>query len=216
MLSKVLSFFIILLLTTSITAHSQDKRDIGLQVGGTYYYGDFNESKPMYNSSASLGVLFRYNINNHYSIRASALYGRIAGNYTEISYLPGVTASSFSKSLLDAQIMGEFNFINFNPVNTRKVKISPFVNLGFGVSQIGGSITPNIPFGLGFKITPGQRHTISCEWRFHKTFTDFIDNYSAPKDKRSVFIHNNDWISFMGVTYTYRLFNNNNICPVYK
>ncbi|KAB2869736.1 MAG: outer membrane beta-barrel protein [Bacteroidales bacterium] len=216
MLSRLLTLLLLQFLFT-ISINAQDKRDIGLQLGGTYYYGDFNERTPLYKPSFSLGVIFRYNINNYYSLRGSAIYGKVAGSYNSSSYLPNLTTSqSFSKTLLGFEVMGEFNFLNFNPTNERKGKFSPFVNLGIGISQIGGGFFANIPFSIGMKYTPGQRHTVSIEWRFHKTFTDKIDEYSAPVDNRKVFIHNNDWVSFAGVIYTYRLFNNNNICPVYK
>lgn len=216
MLNKSLIFLLLLTLFNT-NNYAQDKRDIGLQLGGTYYYGDFNERTPLYQPSFSLGVIFRYNINNFYSLRGSANYSKIQGSYNSTSYLPNVnTEQSFSKALLGFEVMGEFNFLNFNPISERKGKFSPFVNLGIGVSQIGGNFFANIPFGIGMKYTPGQRHTISIEWRLHKTFTDKIDGYTAPTDNRTALAHNKDWVSFAGIIYTYRLFNNNNICPVYK
>ncbi len=212
--NKSILFFFALIFFAQIT-YSQDKRDIGLQLGSTYYYGDFNENQPLNSPSVGFGVLFRYNINNHYSIRASALYSNISGSYPTDKYLPDVAKSSFSKQYIDAKIMGEFNFIPFNPINVRKGNLSPFVNLGIGIQQIGGTFVPAIPFGAGLKFSPGGRHTFALEWQFHKTFTDKIDDYTPPTDGKSVIMHNNDWVSFIGLTYTYRLFNSN-ICPVYK
>ena len=215
--SRLSSIIVISIFIVSIQKiYAQDKRDVGIQLGGTYYYGDFNENAPFYKPSFGLGVIFRYNLNNYYSLRASALYGNISGSYTGNAYLPSVTKSGFSKTFLNAEFMAEFNFVSFNPITDRKGKLSPFVNLGIGVSQIGGTIIPNIPFGLGLKYTSGQRHTLALEWQFHKTFSDNIDNYSAPNDGKSVFIHNNDWTSFIGLIYTYRLYNNGETCPAYK
>ncbi|MGE0077054.1 MAG: DUF6089 family protein [Bacteroidales bacterium] len=215
---KIINKSTILLFALIHLAHasfSQDKRDIGIQLGGTYYYGDFNETKPLSNPSVGFGVIFRYSFNNHYSLRLSALYSSISGSYTNNRYLPATNNNSFSKSFLNGEVMGEFNFIAFNPINN-KGKLTPYVNLGLGISQIGGSIVPSIPFGIGLKFASGRRHTIALEWQFHKTFTDEIDDYSAPNDGNSVIMHNNDWVSFIGFIYTYRLFNNNNTCPVYK
>ncbi|HNV51745.1 MAG TPA: hypothetical protein PKM28_02540, partial [Tenuifilaceae bacterium] len=62
----------------SIDSFSQDKRDIGLTLGGNYYYGDFNESLPLQSPALGIGVIFRYNFDKHYSIRASAQYGSIS------------------------------------------------------------------------------------------------------------------------------------------
>ncbi|HOZ14569.1 MAG TPA: DUF6089 family protein [Tenuifilaceae bacterium] len=204
----------IIILLISIDSFSQDKRDIGLTLGGNYYYGDFNESLPLQSPALGIGVIFRYNFDKHYSIRASAQYGSISGSYNGNYYLPGTFPSTFSKSYLDAQIMGEFNFLSFSPIGERKKKITPFVNLGIGISQVGGAFIPNLPFGIGVKYTPIQRHTVAIEWRFQKTMVDNIDNY-MPLNSNAI-IHNNDWLAFVGLTYTYRLYNNSEICPVYK
>ncbi len=206
-----LSIITLLIATNSF---SQDKRDVGLTLGGNYYYGDFNETIPLQSPSAGVGIIFRYNFDKFYSIRASAQYGSISGSHKGNYYLPGTFPTSFSKSFLDAQILGEFNFMSFSPIGERKTKVSPFVNLGLGISQIGGVLVPNIPFGLGIKYSPIRRHTIALEWRFQKTLNDNIDNYT-PLNNRVV-THNNDWISFIGLVYTYRLYNNSEICPVYK
>lgn len=212
-MNRYLALIIINLLFFSNT-HSQDKRDVGLTLGGNYYYGDFNESVPLQSPALGVGIIFRYNFDKFYSIRASAQYGSISGTYSGNYYLPGTLPSSFSKSYLDVQIMGEFNFVSFSPVGDRKKKLTPFVNIGLGLSQIGGTFVPNLPFGIGVKYTPVQRHTIALEWRFQKTMVDNIDNYTPLKN--STIIHNNDWLSFIGLTYTYRLYNNSEICPVYK
>lgn len=206
-----LSFIILVI---AINSFSQDKRDIGFTLGGNYYYGDFNETLPLQSPALGIGVIFRYNINKYYSIRATVQYGSISGSHKGNYYLPGVFPASFSKSFLDAQILGEFNFMSFSPIGERKTKATPFVNLGIGVAQIGGAFIPNIPFGIGIKYSPIRRHTIAVEWRFQKTLVDNIDNYT-PTNSTTI-SHNNDWISFIGLVYTYRLYNNNEICPVYK
>lgn len=201
-------------LLASLYSYSQDKRDVGLVAGSNYYYGDFNESIPLQSPSIGVGIIFRYNFDKFYSVRVSAQYGSISGSHKGNYYLPGTLPASFSKSFLDAQILGEFNFMSFSPIGERKNKVTPFVNLGFGISQIGGVFVPNIPFGLGVKYSPIQRHTVALEWRFQKTINDKIDNYT-PLNNTGI-THNNDWISFIGLVYTYRLYNNSEICPVYK
>jgi hypothetical protein len=69
----------------------------------------------------------------------------------------------------------------------------------------------NIPIGLGFKYSPWKRWTLSAEWQFKKTFSDDIDRFNNVKpseinnnEKGSLFM-NTDWISFLGVSLTYRL-----------
>lgn len=204
-----------LLSAIGIAGIAQDKRDFGIQVGTSYYYGDFNEIMPLYSPSFALGVIFRYNITPNYSIRASAIYANVSGSSSTSNIIPDPNIS-FSKNIIEAEAMGEFNFYSINPVSARKAKLSPYVNAGVGLAQLGTSVILHIPFGVGLKFTPGQRHTFALEWRLHKTFSDKIDDYSAPTDGRKPFLHNNDWFSFIGLIYTYRIPNYSYICPAYK
>lgn len=211
---RILLIVILIGITQSIVK-AQDKRDFGIQAGATYYYGEFNEIMPLYSPSFALGVIFRYNINHNYSIRGSAIYATVSGTSSSSNIIPdpGIT---FSKNIIGAEAMGEFNFYAFNPASTRKAKLSPYVNAGVGIAQMGTSLIFHIPFGGGLKFTPGQRHTFALEWRLHKTFNDTIDEFSSPNDGRKPFLHNNDWFSFVGLIYTYRIPNNSYICPAYK
>ncbi len=193
----------------------QDRRDFGIQAGVSYYYGDFNEIMPLYSPSFAMGVVFRYNINHSYSIRASGIYAAVSGNSSSSDIIPDPNIS-FSKTIIGAEALGEFNFLRINPVSERKGKLSPYVNAGFGIAQLGSTFMIHIPFGGGLKYTPGQRHTFALEWRLHKTFNDLIDDYRSPNDGRKPFLHNNDWFSFMGLIYTYRIPNNSYICPAYR
>lgn len=210
-----LLFFLTLCCITIIVGKAQDRRDFGIQAGTTYYYGEFNEVMPFYSPSFAMGVIFRYNINHNYAIRASAIYANVSGSSSSSNIIPDPNIS-FSKSIIGAEAMGEFNFYSINPTSTRKTNISPYVNAGIGIAQMGTSIIIHIPFGGGLKFTPGQRHTFALEWRFHKTFCDKIDDYSSPDDGRKPFLHNNDWFSFIGLIYTYRIPNNSYICPAYR
>lgn len=198
-----------------LAGKAQDRRDFGIQAGTTYYYGEFNEVMPLYSPSFAMGVIFRYNINHNYSIRASAIYANVSGSSSSANIIPDPNIS-FSKNIIGAEAMGEFNFYSINPTSARKANLSPYVNAGVGLAQMGTSLIFHIPFGVGLKFTPGQRHTFALEWRFHKTFTDKIDDYSSPDDGRKPFLHNNDWFSFIGLIYTYRIPNNSYICPAYR
>jgi hypothetical protein len=69
----------------------------------------------------------------------------------------------------------------------------------------------NIPIGIGFKYSPWKRWTIGAEWQFKKTFSDDIDRFNNVKpseinnNKAGSLFMNTDWISFMGVSISYRL-----------
>ncbi len=207
--------FLLILSFAGFKVNSQDRRDFGIQAGATYYYGEFNEILPLYSPSFGLGVVFRYNILPQFSIRASAIYAGIKGSSSTSNIIPDPNIT-FSKNIIGAEAIAEFNFRKFNPISERKGSLTPYVNAGIGVAELGSSFLIHIPFGGGLKYTPGQRHTFAFEWRLHKTFNDLIDDYSSPNDSRKPFLHNNDWFSFMGLIYTYRLPNNNYICPAYR
>ncbi|MHC1702666.1 MAG: DUF6089 family protein [Tenuifilaceae bacterium] len=211
-------FLLVIILSLYFIEHiySQEKKDLGIQVGASYYTGDYNQSKILYQPLPAIGIIFRYNLNNYYSLRASASYGGLSGNYSSFNhYLPGTT-NSFTKQIIEAEILGEANFLTFNTRNAKKNIFSPYVVFGFGSAYIGGEVIPNIPFGVGLKYCPIPRLTVGFEWRLHKTFSDNIDNYQNVFDGSKAIFHNNDWFSFMGLFITFRLYNYDKICPVYK
>ena len=213
---RIIYFSFLILFISSKIAFSQERRDLGLQGGGTYYMGDYNEGRPLYQVSPSLGVLFKYNFNKFYSFRLSVCYGTLKGSYSsKDSYLPGLTPS-FNKQLLESEVASEINFLSFNPLDTRKGKFTPYAIIGIGGAYMNGGIIPHIPLGVGVKYCPMYRVTVGFEWRLHKTFSDDIDNYQGVYNTTKPIFHNNDWFSFVGLFITYRLYNYNNTCPVYR
>jgi len=209
-------FFLVLFLITYLTASSQEKRDLGLQLGGSYYLGDYNIGKPLYQPSPAVGILFKYNLNNYYSLRFAATYGHLKGNYSpNDNYLP-LGSGDFNKKLVEVEASTEINFLAFDTRQYKKQKFSPYFTIGVGMAYIEGQILPHIPFGIGLKISAGSRTAVGFEWRMHKTLSDKIDNYENLDDGTKAFLHNNDWFSFAGIFLTYRLFNYSYTCPAYR
>ncbi len=209
-LTLLSSIFIFLGLCTA-----QERKDIGIQVGGSYYMGDYNQGAPMYHPSPSFGLVFRYNLNKYYSFRLSASYNSLKGAYAVSSYyLPGVTGS-FSKQLIDVNGLCEMNFMSFNTKHLSKDNFSPYIILGVGGAYLEGKVIPHLPFGIGIKYCPIPRIMVGCEWRLSKTFTDSIDDYNNVYEGSKAIFNNNDWFSFVGFYVTFRL-NKNSTCPVYK
>jgi len=215
-LIKKLFSVLILLSLYSNSSICQERKDLGIQAGGSYYMGDYNQGTPLYKVSPSFGLIYRYNLNKYYSLRLSAGYGSLRGSYTaQNPYLPGATGS-FSKHVIDLEGLCEINFMSFTTLRYKKDNFSPYVIIGVGGAYIGGNIIPKIPFGVGVKYCPASRVTLGLEWRLNKTFDDGIDNYHNVYDGSKAMFHNNDWFSFMGLTVTYRLFNNKFTCPAYQ
>jgi len=69
----------------------------------------------------------------------------------------------------------------------------------------------NIPLALGFKYSPWPLWTIGAEWQFKKTFNDDIDRFNNIKPselnnyQKGSKLLNTDWVSFLGVSLSYRL-----------
>ncbi len=213
---RKLSLAIFLIIFLSYLCESQERRDIGIQAGGSYYMGDYNQGTPLYQPSPALGVMFRYNLNKYYSLRVSGSYSGLKGSYSSLNqYLPGVTGS-FSKQLVEFDGLCEINFMSFNTRHLNKDNFSPYVILGIGGAYIGGAIIPQLPFGIGMKYCPISRITVGWEWRLCKTFSDKVDGYENVYDGSKAIFHNNDWFSFVGLFVTFRLYDYNDTCPVYQ
>ena len=64
-----------------ITMLSQEyKYEIGGTAGTSFYMGDANKTKLYLHSGISGGVLFRYNINFHWAVKANFIAGHVSGN----------------------------------------------------------------------------------------------------------------------------------------
>lgn len=203
-------------LLSGLKVFSQERRDLGLQFGSTYYIGDYNINSQFYKPTPALGVLFKYNLNNFYSLRISAVYGGLKGEYNQNGhYLPGNTGS-FQKRIIELNAMGEINFLAFDTREHKKEKVSPYFIAGLGAAYLNDGFIIHFPFGFGMKFSASNRIAVGFEWRFHKTISDKIDNYQNVNEGKRTFLHNNDWFSFGGVFLTYRLYNYSNSCPAYQ
>jgi len=207
---------IISLLILSVGAYAQNKTDIGLRLGATYYVGDFNESIPFSSPSFGCGGILKYNFNDYYSARFGVNGGYYSGAYNSSKgYLPNA-GGAFSSLIVDGSASLEINFLPFNPLAYKRDRITPFVSLGVGASYATGLIAPVIPMSVGFKYRPVSRLTVGAEWILTKTFSDRLDGYVNLEDQKKSVIHNNDWYSVAGLFITFRLLNNRTTCPVYK
>jgi hypothetical protein len=213
MFVRSITLAIVILHLNSI-ALAQERRELGVQFGGSYYYGDFNESMHFYQPSPAFGAMFRYNLDKYYALRLSGIYSNLKA--TNPSYYLPHNPSASSSSFFEIEGVAEFNFLMFNSRDVYKENIAPFVTLGLGAIFIDGMVSAHIPIGLGLKYTPRNRFTVGLEWRVHKTFSDNFDGYPSISDGTPVFLHNKDWFSFVGLFVTYRLHNNADVCPAYK
>jgi hypothetical protein len=237
-----------------------DRTELGLGLGTTFYFGDFNEYMPFMQPRYYGSVMHRFYFNLLYALRTSISFGSIAGNsknyvgdmpFYDLKYPYGRPAVYFGRNMIDFNTGIELGFRPFEPaVHQLKAKFAPYIFIGIGITiayadsnakkedaRSASSLYPriygtndsnsgttqafNIPIGIGFKYSPWKRWTIGAEWQFKKTFNDDIDRFNNIKPsninnnkKGSVFM-NTDWISYLGVSFSYRLALKSN-CPAIK
>ena len=208
--------FIIPLFIIASKAYTQNKTDVGLRVGATYYIGDYNESMPFASPSFAGGGVFKYNFNDYYVARIGVNAGYYAGSHnSSVGYLPA-EGGAFSSLIIDGSAALEVNFLPYDPLAFKGKRFTPFITIGVGASYGSGQFKPVVPMSLGFKYRPSYRWTIGAEWILTKTFSDNMDGYTNLSDQKKTIIHNNDWYSVAGLFITFRLLNNRIVCPVYQ
>jgi hypothetical protein len=201
---------------------AQEKANVGIFAGTSYYLGDINPNRQFYRPSLSLGLLYRYNINTRYSIRGNVYYADLNGSDLDF---PGIlhpdrpfSPASFHTSLIDIALQVEFNFLPYQP-NLRRFDYTPYIATGVAGALIFSSNTSaenllSFPFGIGMKVTLTSRLSAGAEYSFRKTFSDRIDGLENPSGTSSI-LHNNDWYSLLGIFITYKFFNFAGGCPAY-
>jgi len=196
------------------------RMELGLQTGKSFYMGDANQSRLFWNNKPAMGILYRYNLNGRFSIKANAsvfgISGTTVGNATEY---PGGAEVSFDRNILDAGVQFEFNFYEYGMPSfvSGSSPVSPYVFLGVGMTAYKAEknkFCANIPFGLGVRIKALPRLNVGCEWSFRNTFTDDLDyadyggsfRLSDPWLAKSASNKNKDWYSALMLSVSYDLY----------
>ena len=248
-MKKVGLVFAIVLITLS--GHAQKTADIGIWGGSSTVWGDMDDNTPFQSFNLSFGGYFRYNFNKRVGLRAMFLTGKVARD--------GSVESSewkFDKSAQDLSLQAEINYLEY-VLGSRKMRFSPYVTLGIGISYFSYSfrpeeiynfnpsypelvydgagnlvvedtkesqVVPTIPFGIGFKYTIGTRLGIGIEYQMRKYMSDKLDDLDDPLafvDETGETVnyttqnHNNDWVGYLGVHLTYKIYTGKKACPAY-
>ncbi|MCK3685065.1 DUF6089 family protein [Maribellus sp. YY47] len=85
-------------------------------------------------------------------------------------------------------------------------------------------VVPTIPFGFGFKYSVSERLGVGVEYQMRKYMSDRLDDLDDPlahENETGVVSynqgsHNNDWIGYLGVHLTYKIYIGKKICPAYE
>jgi len=211
--------WIFFLLSLWINAAGQRNAEYGVFAGASSYMGDINSVRPIYAPLPAAGILYRYNFHPRQALRGNIFFGGLRGNDLDFNNSFQTTrAQSFSGYVGEAALQFEFNFLPYT-TQGKLWDFSPYFAAGAGVVFINTVVTgiePMIPFSVGFKANVYKNMGLEIEYGFRKTFYDNFDglNDSVDPSDRG-WIHNNDWYSFTGIVFTWKIYNKLAGCPVY-
>jgi hypothetical protein len=210
----------LLLLFVSLSAFGQRNADYGIFGGVSSYLGDINANRLFYSPLPAAGLFYRYNFNPRQAVRTNIYIGGIRGNDLDFSNnFQQTRRASFSGIVGEWAAHYEFNFLPYS-TQGKRWNYTPYLAAGAGLAFISsGSLTyvPVIPFSMGFKINIRKNLGLEAEYGFRKTFYDNFDGLNDKIDPdHKAWLHNNDWYSFAGISFTWKIFNKLSGCPAFN
>lgn len=209
--------FLLLFLFLTLSLAGQRNSDYGIFAGVSSYAGDINPERILYSPLPAGGVFYRYNFNPRQALRANVFIGGLRGNDLDFANaFQQSRAASFKENVGEFAVQYEFNFFPYSTEKGRTVDYTPYLAAGGGVAFAGSAIVPVIPFSFGFKINIFKNFGLEAEYGFRKTFYDNFDGLTDMVDPEDLtWMHNNDWYSFMGVSFTWKIYNKLVGCPAF-
>ncbi len=212
--------WIFFLLSLYSTAAGQPNSDYGIFAGVSSYLGDINPNRLMYSPLPAGGVFYRYNFHPRYSIRTNLFFGGLRADDLDFkNSFQQTRAASFSGTVGEFALQFEFNFLPYT-TEGKFWDFSPYFAAGAGIAFINsGTIAfkPVIPFSVGFKVNVYKNMGLEAEYGFRKTFYDNFDGLQDPVAPADFgVIHNNDWYSFTGIAFTWKIYSRLAGCPAYS
>jgi opacity protein-like surface antigen len=188
--------------------HSTRYQEFGIFLGGSYYLGDLNRAHLNSLTQPAGGVVYRYNFNPRFDIKANLLFGSVKGDDSQSGVNSQITRNlAFKSPITELAAELEFNFLEYTLGNSKTpwtpyvfgglagFRFNPQAEIGdnyynlqpLGTEGQGTSANSSkkykltqvsLPFGLGVKFTIARMIGFSVEWGWRKTFTDYIDDCS--------------------------------------
>lgn len=209
MTKYLLAFFILFGCSFALQSQRQtrlSRTELGIMIGGMYYFGDLNPMKQFQNTQFSGGFLYRFAIHSRLSVRANFIYGNVKADDAESkSVLQKNRNLNFSSSIYELTGGVEFNYMPFQ-IGHDRYKGTAYILTEIGIFKMnpmaeykgeqialqplgtegqGTSLSPRknysltqicIPIGAGVKMTLGKRASLNVEFGLRKTFTDYLDD----------------------------------------
>lgn len=186
-----------------------ERNEYGLMAGASQYFGDLNPEYGFNSVRPAVGAFYRYYFNPYISLRAGI-------NYTHLTYKDSYSSNpyqkvrnlSFNNDVVEAMVLGEFNFFYFmTGVEGRRV--TPYMVLGLGALYSNPYVNYNgrrqylkgigtegqfmeeykdrrynklnviAPFGAGIKTWLAPGINFGFEVVHRFAFTDYLDDVST-------------------------------------
>jgi hypothetical protein len=209
----------LLFLILSLPVIGQKRSDYGVFAGVSSYIGDINPNRLLYSPLPAAGLFYRFNFNPRQALRGNLFVGGLRGNDLDFNNdFQLARGKSFSGIAGEFSVQYEFNFFPYSS-DGKRWDYTPYIAGGAGVAAItteGFNVLPVIPFSAGFKINILKNLGLEAEYSFRKTFYDNFDGLKDLVDPADfALIHNNDWYSFTGISFTWKIMSRLAGCPAY-
>lgn len=199
-------FIISCFLLLSTLFLSAQRSEVGAFMGTSSYIGDLNPTKLFANPKFGGGIIYRYNINPRWAIKANILFASVEASdwannnkyERDLSFRSPITEISAEVELnffniynatgrnrFTPYIFTGFTIFSFNPQGYYNGKYYDLQHLGTEGQGFEGkpdyySLTSfAIPFGIGFKLNIGKYISFGLEAGMRYTFTDYLDDVST-------------------------------------
>jgi len=223
-MKRLFGFLLSILLTLSVSG--QRSADYGIFGGVSSYMGDINPNRLFYSPSPAGGLFYRYNLHSRQSVRANIFLGGLKGNDFDFNNsFQQARNSAFSGLVGEGVLQFEFNFLPYS-TQGKRWNYTPYIAAGVGIAYFNTDsplnnkpFQPVIPFSIGFKINIYKNLGLEAEYGFRKTFYDNFDGLEdkiSPEHNQKAWLHNNDWYSFAGISFTWKIYNKLLGCPAFK
>jgi hypothetical protein len=206
------------------------KHEIGLGVGALNYSGDISRIPNVTMSRPGVVGFYRFNPSPVVSLRASLMFGFLAGKEAQNDAVGKVRQAEFAASINQFSGAFEYNFFDYKyTAGKRGKRFTPYFTAGlsfFNFEHQRLNTTDNVksrhalefavPFGLGIKYRVKSRINFNAEFIANKTFTDYLDGVSSypVNTVNTKYLSNpltSDWFYYLGVSVSYTFYKIN--CP---
>ncbi len=209
----ILTFFFI----NFIPVNAQYLNEIGFFVGGSNYSGDIGRETYIYPNALAGSVIYRRNLNERLTIRATFSHYRIYDD-DKFSSNPvrRARAITLTNGLNEVAAGIEFNYWSYD-VTKQRTYHTPYLFFevaGFS-SKVASSVANGrtnfttetafaIPLGIGYKSRITRRLSYAVELRARYALSDKIDYTDQNIPELNIGNPNtNDWYFFTGIGLTY-------------